>query len=169
MAKKRALGGFIYVVEPLSDGRHRVWKMPGKEGGPETMYEIDIDGVCSCPAGEFGNECKHVQLVEGRFEGEEITRRVANLRLEEYFERFVLPRWPDAKIVSLTRYGKSKKVRRGTALATGVLNGEGDYDQTTIWTEFGDMVMRIHVVRDRAEFKRMLGAARQRWTKEKEK
>jgi hypothetical protein len=157
--KTNILGGHVYVVEELDESSHRVCKLPKAEGTPEE-YTVDRDLVCSCRAGDFGNDCKHVAMVEGDLEGLSTAKRHAVGLLEGYLDK-IREEWPRAQIVSLLPYKPERRVTTATALSFGVLSAESA-EKLVIWGEHKGLLIRLYCFKERERYRRALRAARRR-------
>jgi len=141
--KTQVLGGHIYVVEHV-DGIRRVHKVTDDKN--KQIYEVDRDGVCECPAGEHGRDCKHVRMAFGELEGHPFSRPKARRMLEAWIER-ARGEVAHAKFVNLVRYKKGNTVKVATALATNFQVG-CEAERFTLWTEIDGLLIRIHVFKD---------------------
>lgn len=157
--KKNILGGHVYVVEELDEGTLKVHKLPTENEAAEE-YSIDDDGVCTCKAGEFGADCKHVAMADGSLVGLEMPKRKAARLIEEYLDK-LREQWPRAQIVSLLDYKPERRIEVGTALACGVLD-EKSAEKLTIWGEYKGLLIRMHCFKRRSRYRRALRIVRQR-------
>lgn len=159
---KSILGGYLYLVFAQPD-KPGCWIVSKLEAGKKASanpdeYLVDENGVCSCRAAEFGNSCKHVQMVNKTLEGAEFNRTLAENILDDYLE-VVRETIPGAAITSLLRFGKSKKVTKATALGGGMLNGEAT-DRLDIWGERKGLLVLVQIFRDRDKYRKTLKTIR---------
>jgi hypothetical protein len=157
-AKSSVLGGHIYLVEHVRDGKlvHKV----GDEGAEKQVYFVDRDGVCECPAGEHGRVCKHVSMVEGTLAGPELSKGKARRMLEAWLDK-AREEVPTAKFANLLRFKKAETVGVATAAATKFDVGCAA-SRFTLWTEVPGLLIRVHVFKDPTHYRAALAAARTR-------
>ena len=154
--KKSVLGGHIYLVEHVDDGRlvHKV-----VAGGEEKeVYFVDRDEVCECPAGQHGRECKHIHMAADALEGPRLSKAKARRMLESYLDK-AREELPNAKFSNLLRFKKDEYVTVATALATRFDVG-CTAERFTLWTEVEGMLIRVHVFKDPSRYRAALHSAR---------
>jgi len=160
--KKKLLGDRVYVVEPVDEG-HRVHKI-AREGEERESYLVTSDGVCECKASEYHSECKHIDMVNGTYEMDELLNREQAAELvDEYVEDVLRPENPRALIVNLVKYKKQGRVGNGTALACGVLSDK-NREQLTLWTVYKGLLIRVHCFRELDRYRAVLSRIRQGWS-----
>lgn len=156
--KKNLLGGHVYLVEE-KEGGDAVYKVPN-EGEEGEVFLIDSeDGQCQCRAAEFGNDCKHQDMVLGVLEKAEIPRKRADEILEDYLDK-LREEWPRAQIVSLLSYRKTNMVGSAAVLACGVLSQHAA-EKLTVWSELGPLLIKVHCFKSRARYRRALRSVRE--------
>jgi hypothetical protein len=156
--KKTVLSGHIYIVEHTNYG-FLVHKVPN-EGENKLAYAVDRNGYCECPAGEHGNECKHVAMTDGVLEGPKVSKGKARRTLEAWLDK-AREEVPTAKFTNLMRFKKGASVGVATAIATKFEVG-CDAPRFTLWTEIEGLLIRVHVFKDPARYRAALSAARTR-------
>lgn len=156
--KSSVLGGHVYVVEEADDGLYLVHKLPRNDSEEPEIYTVDADSVCTCRAGDFGNECKHAGMVDGSLMGLEMAKRRASDLLEAYLDK-VREDWPRAQIMSLLPFKPGRRLAAATALAFGVLD-DASAEKLVLWGEYKGLLIRLHCFRDRDRYRRALRKAR---------
>lgn len=139
-----------------------------QDGSKGEVYTVDKDRVCQCRAGEFGRDCKHIEMVEGTFQGDDFPRRRADDLLDEYLDK-VREEFPDARVVSLAQYRRDPKVTSATAIAYGVLGDFTESPKLVLWTRYKQLTIRLYCFRDLARFRRVLRAVRRKGSPSYEK
>lgn len=93
---KPLLKGFVYAYRLPNEDTYQIEVEKAKSGvNPETgetfkrenTYMV-VNDTCDCPAGENARECKHVEMVQGRFHGNRFKRDEAEDIVEEFLEEF---------------------------------------------------------------------------------
>jgi len=156
--KKQVLGGHIYLVEETDYG-YLVHRVPNGEEA-KVAYAVDRDGVCECPAGEHGRECKHVGMADGTFVGPAVSKGKARRTLEAWLNK-AREEVPIAKFTNMMHFKKAESVGVATAIATKFDVGY-DVPRFTLWTEVEGLLIRVHAFKDPARYRGALSAARTR-------
>lgn len=166
---KALLKGYFYVFRPMKDEEYSttIGKLkhskddPGKPK-PEEEYEITND-TCSCPAGTNGQMCKHVEMVQGRYKGNEFFRDEAEDLLEEWLDT-VREKGNKSAAIGELAFGEREKVRRADTI---LLSPTSCAEELVMFLEYKGLLIRVTCVPDEQLYRRRLSEARIAWSNRK--
>lgn len=156
---KGVLGDYQYVVERLGSDHH-VYKMMGLPNEVPSSYVVADDLNCSCKAGDFGNECKHIKMVERSLRGADIPWRKA-LFLSRAYARSLSAQYSAEVKVLLDHRTPEATTDISHLLVCGAIATE-DRPRLTVWQEYGAesrLLMVVHAFWDPVRYERAVRAA----------
>lgn len=152
---KGVLGDYQYVVEAQPDSVYQVYKMTGLPNEDVEPYWVDEKLCCSCPAGEFGNDCKHVKMVERSLLGQEVSWRKALLLTRAYSK--ILKDQFQASVESVLQHKQPEATVRVSHLLVHGAIASADRPRLTVWQEYGrdvKLLLVIHAFWDRDRYEK---------------
>lgn len=164
---KAILKGFFYVFRPMKEEEFstEVFKIkhsienPPAESKPEETYTVTNDS-CSCPAGTNNVLCKHVEMVQGRYKGNEFLRDEAEDLMEEWLDE-LRDKGAKTTAVGELAYGDRVKVKRADCLVYSAVQCSSE---TIMFLEFKGLMLRVTCVPDEHLYRRRLSEARIAWS-----
>lgn len=165
------LKGYIYVFRPMAPEEfsaevHKIKVDPeapaDAKSKPEETYIVTND-ACSCPAGTNNIPCKHVDMIQGQFKGNEFFRDEAEDLMEEYLDT-VRDKGSKTAVIGELAFGDREKIKRAdSVMLSSVLCSA----ECVMFIEFKGLLIRVTCVPDEETYRRRLSDARYAWSNRK--
>lgn len=165
------LKGYFYVFRPMqpeefSTEVHKIKVDPDAPANtpvkPEETYIVTNDS-CSCPAGSNNIPCKHVDMVQGQFRGNEFFREDAEDIIEEYLDD-ARDKGSKTAVIGELAFGDRGKIKRADSV---LFSTERCVAELIMFQEYKGLLMRVTCVPDEELYRRRLSEARIAWSNKK--